>query len=143
MKKGVTCTLRTRIANFITLITQTAYYASRTRWFCDISPPTEFVYQDMSLIYNSLANYLSYSPTQETHSFAYDVNRKKAATCTYFHLQEALGVLQMASPVTRPRHLHTFSYGQRLRWSRGSVLAFGTQVRRFKPGRSRRIFKGK
>ena len=32
---------------------------------------------------------------------------------------------------------------QRLRWSRGSVLAFGTQVRGYKPGRSRRIFKGK
>ena len=31
---------------------------------------------------------------------------------------------------------------RRLRWSRGSVLAFGTQVRRFKPGRSCRIFKG-
>ena len=31
----------------------------------------------------------------------------------------------------------------RLRWSRGSVLAFGTQVRGFKPDRSRRIFKGK
>ena len=31
----------------------------------------------------------------------------------------------------------------RLRWSRGSVLAFGTQVRGFKPGRSRRVFKGK
>ena len=30
----------------------------------------------------------------------------------------------------------------RLRWSRGSVLAFGTQVREFKPGRSGRIFKG-
>ena len=30
----------------------------------------------------------------------------------------------------------------RLRWSRGSVPAFGTQVRGFKPGRSRRIFKG-
>ena len=30
----------------------------------------------------------------------------------------------------------------RLRWSRGSVLAFGTQVRGFKPDRSRRIFKG-
>ena len=30
-----------------------------------------------------------------------------------------------------------------LRWSRGSVLAFGTQVRGFKPGRSCRIFKGK
>ena len=27
-------------------------------------------------------------------------------------------------------------------WSRGSVLAFGTQVRGFKPGRSRRIFQG-
>ena len=32
---------------------------------------------------------------------------------------------------------------KQLRWSRGSVLAFGTQVRGFKPGRSRRIFKGK
>ena len=30
----------------------------------------------------------------------------------------------------------------RLRWSRGSVLAFSTQVRGFKPGRSRQIFKG-
>jgi hypothetical protein len=30
----------------------------------------------------------------------------------------------------------------RLRWSRSSVLAFSTQVRGFKPGRSRRIFKG-
>ena len=32
---------------------------------------------------------------------------------------------------------------KRLRWPRGSVLAFGIQVRGFKPGRSRRIFKGK
>ena len=31
---------------------------------------------------------------------------------------------------------------KRLRWSRRSVLAFGTQVRGFKPGRSRRIFQG-
>ena len=31
---------------------------------------------------------------------------------------------------------------ERLRWSRGSVLAFSTQVRGFKPGRSHRIFKG-
>jgi hypothetical protein len=30
----------------------------------------------------------------------------------------------------------------RLRWSRGSVLAFGTQVRGFKPGQSHLIFKG-
>ena len=29
---------------------------------------------------------------------------------------------------------------RRLRWSRVSVLAFGTQVRGFKPGQSRRIF---
>ena len=38
-----------------------------------------------------------------------------------------------------------FSLGvpiKRLRWFRGSVLVFGTQVRRFKPGRSHRIFQG-
>ena len=33
--------------------------------------------------------------------------------------------------------------GKRLRWSRGSVLAFGTQVRGFTPGQSRRIFRAK
>ena len=32
---------------------------------------------------------------------------------------------------------------KRLRWSRGSVLAFSTEVRGFKPGRSRRIFRAK
>jgi hypothetical protein len=32
---------------------------------------------------------------------------------------------------------------KRLRWSRGSVLAIGTHVRGFKPGRSRRIFRAK
>jgi hypothetical protein len=32
---------------------------------------------------------------------------------------------------------------KRLRWSRGSVLAFGTKVRGFAPGRSRRNFKAK
>ena len=31
---------------------------------------------------------------------------------------------------------------QLLRWSGGSVLAFGTQVRAFKPDQSRRIFQG-
>ena len=31
----------------------------------------------------------------------------------------------------------------RFRWSRGSVLAFNTQVPGFKPGRSRRIFRAK
>ena len=34
------------------------------------------------------------------------------------------------------------SQKQRLRWSTSSALAFSTQVRGFKPGRSRRIFKG-
>jgi len=38
--------------------------------------------------------------------------------------------------------LCTVSIRSRLRWSRGSVLAFNTQVRGFKPSRSRRIFKG-
>jgi hypothetical protein len=33
-------------------------------------------------------------------------------------------------------------YGLQLRWSRGSMLAFSAQVHEFKPGRSRRIFKG-
>jgi len=32
---------------------------------------------------------------------------------------------------------------KRLQWSRRSVLAFGTQVRGFTPGRSRRIFRAK
>jgi hypothetical protein len=32
---------------------------------------------------------------------------------------------------------------QRLRWSRGSVLAFGTQVRGFTPSRNRPIFRAK
>ena len=39
-------------------------------------------------------------------------------------------------------HFMSGSQPLRLRWSRGSVLAFGTQVRGFKPGRSRRIFRG-
>ena len=40
------------------------------------------------------------------------------------------------------RILHLVSC-MRLRWSRGSVLAFSTQVRGFKPGRIRRIFRAK
>jgi len=32
---------------------------------------------------------------------------------------------------------------KRLQWPRGSLLAFGTQVRGFTPGRSRRIFRAK
>jgi len=36
-----------------------------------------------------------------------------------------------------------YQSNRRLRWSRGSVLAFSTQVCGFKPGRSRRIFRAK
>jgi len=36
---------------------------------------------------------------------------------------------------------HCVGWHERLRWSRGSVLAFGTPVRGFAPGRSRRIFR--
>jgi hypothetical protein len=35
------------------------------------------------------------------------------------------------------------TYIVRLRWSRGRVLAFGTKVRGFTPGPSRRIFRAK
>jgi len=38
--------------------------------------------------------------------------------------------------------LGVYLYEHRLRWSRGSVLPFSTQVRGFKPGGGRRIFKG-
>jgi hypothetical protein len=42
------------------------------------------------------------------------------------------GVLRIFSPLKI----------RRLRWSRSSVLAFSTQLRGFKPSRSRQIFKG-
>ena len=44
--------------------------------------------------------------------------------------------------VTCSVHLVLYKGNARLRWSRGSVLAFGTKVRGFEPGRSRRIFQG-
>jgi len=37
----------------------------------------------------------------------------------------------------------TADWSQRLWWSRGSVLAFGTQVHGFASGRSRQIFRAK
>jgi len=58
--------------------------------------------------------------------------------------------LQISPPkpcirICLPITLYNYSKNkqQRLQWSRGSVLAFGTQVRGFKPGRSRRIFRAK
>jgi hypothetical protein len=45
------------------------------------------------------------------------------------------------SSIRSGRHVHVIL--GKMWWSRGSVLAFGTQVRGFKPGRSRRIFRAK
>jgi len=47
----------------------------------------------------------------------------------------------LSRPVMELLYLITVLYN-RVRWSRGSVLAFGTQVRGFEPGWSPRIFKG-
>ena len=45
---------------------------------------------------------------------------------------------------TKYLYIHIiYIYIQRLRWSRGSVLAFSTQVRGFKAGRSHRIFRAR
>jgi hypothetical protein len=50
-------------------------------------------------------------------------------------------------PRDKTNHLSPFSaevtIAKQLRWSRGSVLAFGIQVRWFAPSRSRRIFRAK
>ena len=56
------------------------------------------------------------------------INLRRGNRCHYSRLRLAYFGLRIVS--------------ERLRWSRGSVLAFSTQVRGFKPGRSRRIFKG-
>jgi hypothetical protein len=46
------------------------------------------------------------------------------------------------SPDLAPCVFWLFPKAERLRWSSGSALSFSTQFRGFKPGRSRRIFKG-
>jgi hypothetical protein len=47
------------------------------------------------------------------------------------------------SKVNSSTALLTYQQAERLRWYRGSALAFGTEVRGFAPGRSRRIFRAK
>jgi hypothetical protein len=61
----------------------------------------------------------------------------------FAELQKAAVVFVMSAPTGRIFMKFDISvfFEKRLRWSRGSVLAFGTQVRGFKPGRSRRIFR--
>jgi len=54
----------------------------------------------------------------------------------YLMMMMVVVVMMMMMMILSP--LTDFSF----RWSRGSVLAFSTQVRGFKPDRSRRIFKG-
>jgi hypothetical protein len=54
-------------------------------------------------------------------------------------LNKLLAYQQITTHFTCPLDLRLT---KRLRWSRGTVLFFGTQIRRFKPGRSSRIFQG-
>ena len=63
--------------------------------------------------------------------------------CFKFELEFKFRNIYYSSIIVNYRtYLRTLKSTYRLRWSRGSVLAFGTQVRGFKPGRSRWIFKG-
>jgi len=52
-------------------------------------------------------------------------------------------VILMRNTAGHPFIYVVYMYIYRLRWSRGSVLAFSTQDCGFKPGRSRRIFRAK
>ena len=67
-------------------------------------------------------------------------------SCSITPLSQLLAYVQSCAPLRRihdgiPIILHyNNNITKRLRWSRGSVVAFGTQVRGFKPGRSRQIF---
>jgi hypothetical protein len=80
-------------------------------------------YSKGAMISNSLMAILFASPVSAWSLFMHAVKSNPSLKCFYFLL--------------------LIKYDERLRWSRGSVLAFGTQVRGFKPGRSRRIFLAK
>jgi hypothetical protein len=58
-------------------------------------------------------------------------------------LDRITNMLCRIGTVNTEKQLVITKFWERLRWSRGSVLAFGTQVRGFKPGRSLRIFRAK
>ena len=62
-----------------------------------------------------------------------------------FQLQKEQAVKLKVSIIIYHLDVLTSRYSKqyRLQWSRGSVLAFNTQVCGFKPGRSRRIFRAK
>jgi hypothetical protein len=63
--------------------------------------------------------------------------------CIHSYLKSVLRYKFLILDTCHPDTLYLREQGERLRWSRGSVLAFGTQVREFTPGRSRRIFRAK
>ena len=66
---------------------------------------------------------------------------EETSFCVFSNVPYRTGLPQLKFAFWYWKNLEYIS-GERLRWSRGSVLAFSTQVRGFKPGRSRRIFKG-
>ena len=68
--------------------------------------------------------------------------RMLSASVQRFRLQRALVLLVATQMIGEWTVYHHYIHFKRLRWSRGSVLAFGTQVRRFKPTRSLWIFQG-
>jgi len=68
------------------------------------------------------------------------INRK-CNVRSYWHVSQSTGpIIQCVNP---SQLTYIFTHYKRLRRSRGSMLAFGTQVRGFAPGRSRRIFRAK
>ena len=65
------------------------------------------------------------------------------ATCPDYLMLPHLISLKITSVVHNKNFKKALLNIIRLRWSRGSVLAFSTQVCEFKPGRNRRIFRAK
>jgi len=76
--------------------------------------------------------------------YIYDISHLRVNPQNRYHLTliDNTGVIFILFHLTRDRVNVTTDY-KRLRWSRGSVLAFVTQVRGFAPGRSRQIFRAK
>ena len=77
----------------------------------------------------------------------YDIMHvKNALLKSVYHIKESstcsLLTVETGYVYCPVRTVKIQSRPERLRWSRGNVLAFSTQVRGLKPGRSRRIFKG-
>jgi len=58
------------------------------------------------------------------------------------NITQLMETFHVAITATYINVIHPYIITLRLPWSRGSMLPFSTQVRGFKPGRSRRIFKG-